>query len=105
MRRLVDLPCCEKCSASGEDAAMASDVRVPLLPAGFTAAQLPAAYEAAKDALAKCDQVDECKDWADKAAAIASYARQAHDDTFATSGNKNSVSRAKARWRVVDGNS
>lgn len=42
-------------------------------------AKLPASYEAAKQALANCEQIDECKDWADKAAALASYARQAED--------------------------
>lgn len=43
-------------------------------------ARLPQAYEAAKQALAKCESVDECKEWADKAAALASYAKQADDD-------------------------
>ena len=43
-------------------------------------ARLPGAYEAAKTALANCEAVDECKDWADKAAALASYARQVGDD-------------------------
>lgn len=43
-------------------------------------AQLPRTYEAAKRALSECSEVDECKDWADKAAALASYARQAEDD-------------------------
>lgn len=43
-------------------------------------APLPAAYEAAKVALANCLSIDECKDWADKAQALASYARQADDD-------------------------
>lgn len=43
-------------------------------------ARLPAAYEGAKNALAECVQLDECKDWADKAAALASYAKQANDD-------------------------
>jgi len=37
-------------------------------------AQLPRTYEAAKRALSECSEVDECKDWADKAAALASYA-------------------------------
>ena len=45
-------------------------------------AQLPERYEAAKQALAECDHIDECKDWADKAAALGSYARQADDDTL-----------------------
>jgi hypothetical protein len=42
-------------------------------------AQLPESYEAAKRAIAECDRLDECSEWADKAAAIASYARQAND--------------------------
>ena len=42
-------------------------------------ASLPQTYQAAQAALAQCSQVDECKDWADKAAALASYARQAED--------------------------
>ena len=40
-------------------------------------ARLPRTYEAARAALAECQQLDECKDWADKAAALASYAKQA----------------------------
>lgn len=43
-------------------------------------AALPASYEAAKQALAKCSSIDECKDWSDKAGALASYAKQADDD-------------------------
>jgi hypothetical protein len=42
-------------------------------------APLPATYEAAKSALAHCQAIDECKDWADKAVALASYARQSED--------------------------
>lgn len=45
-------------------------------------AKLPAAYEAAKTALANCERLDECKGWSDKAAALASYARQADDDSL-----------------------
>ncbi|MCP4542389.1 MAG: hypothetical protein GY832_35145 [Chloroflexi bacterium] len=43
-------------------------------------APLPRTYEAAKQALAECSRLDECKSWSDKAAAVASYARQINDD-------------------------
>jgi len=45
-------------------------------------ARLPATYQAAQKAIFKCSRVDECKSWADKAAALASYARQARDHTL-----------------------
>jgi hypothetical protein len=45
-------------------------------------ARLPQSYEAAKQALAACEQIDECQTWADKMAALASYARQAEDETL-----------------------
>lgn len=45
-------------------------------------ANLPALYENAKKALAECSRVDECQRWADKAMAMASYARQAKDETL-----------------------
>lgn len=45
-----------------------------------SSAKLPSVYEAAKLALAECENIDECKDWGDKAAALASYAKQANDD-------------------------
>lgn len=45
-------------------------------------AKLPVAYESAKKALSECASIDECKDWADKAAALASYAKQAKDDSM-----------------------
>jgi hypothetical protein len=45
-------------------------------------AQLPETYENAKTALAECSSIDECKNWADKAAALASYARQSQDDSM-----------------------
>jgi len=45
-------------------------------------ARLPTNYAKAKSALAKCTKIDECKDWADKAAALASYAAQAEDDAL-----------------------
>ena len=43
---------------------------------------MPQRYENAKTALAECSRIDECKDWADKAEALASYARQAGDDAL-----------------------
>lgn len=47
-------------------------------------ANLPATYEAAKIALANCNRIDECKDWSDKAQALASYARQSEDKEMET---------------------
>ena len=40
---------------------------------------LPASYERAKQALAACESIDECKDWEDRAAALAAYGRMAGD--------------------------
>ena len=45
-------------------------------------AALPRSYEAAKAALAKCSNIDECKGWADKAKALASYAKQQKDESL-----------------------
>jgi hypothetical protein len=56
-------------------------VNIPAEP-NIADARLPATYESAKRALAECSRIDECRDWADKAAAMASYARQARDDTL-----------------------
>jgi hypothetical protein len=55
-------------------------------------ARLPDSYEHAKRALAACVAIDECKQWADKAAALASYAKQQNDDTLF-----NEATRIKAR--------
>src|SRR3954463_8722258 len=41
---------------------------------------LPANYLAARNALAACERIDQCQDWANKAAALASYAKQSKDD-------------------------
>lgn len=56
----------------------------PTLPANINIAhaRLPQTYEAAKAALSNCASLDECQDWADRAAALASYARMADDDAL-----------------------
>lgn len=48
----------------------------------ITSAKLPMAYERAKTALATCSSIDECWEWADKMAALASYAKQSEDETL-----------------------
>jgi hypothetical protein len=48
----------------------------------IASAKLPQTYEAAQRALAECSRIDECQQWADKAEALASYAKQADDDTL-----------------------
>lgn len=45
-------------------------------------AKFPVSYERAKEALSTCERLDECKEWADKAEAIASYAKQASDESL-----------------------
>lgn len=45
-------------------------------------APLPVVYQEAKEALARCDSIDECKDWSNKATALASYGKQAKDETL-----------------------
>ncbi len=52
------------------------------LPTTSAGVLLPQCYEAARAAIADCEQIDECKNWSDKAAALASYARQAKDDSL-----------------------
>lgn len=56
------------------------NAHLPAIPP--SQAKLPKTYEAAREALATCQSIDECKDWADKAAALASYAKQAEDETL-----------------------
>jgi hypothetical protein len=59
-----------------------SATALPATLSDVESARLPATYEAAQRAIAECHRVDECKNWADKAAALASYARQARDDSL-----------------------
>lgn len=51
-----------------------------MAPIGIANAKLPQTYANAKTALYNCVSIDECQSWADKAAALASYAKQANDD-------------------------
>jgi hypothetical protein len=44
--------------------------------------KLPATYEAARTAIAECERIDECKTWADKAAAMKAYATMRDDRTL-----------------------
>jgi hypothetical protein len=48
----------------------------------IASATLPTLYARATEALTECSRIDECINWADKAAAIASYAKQADDPTL-----------------------
>lgn len=52
------------------------------LPVRIPKGELPQRYETARAALEKCVEVDECKEWADKAKAIASYALQSRDESL-----------------------
>lgn len=67
---------------------------------------MPERYEAAKRAVAECHRVDECKDWSDKAVALASYARQVRDHelvTLAQRINGRAVRRCGELLREADG--
>jgi hypothetical protein len=69
-------------------------------------ARLPVSYENAKTALSACVSLDECKDWADKAEALKSYAKQANDDhllKMATRIKDRAISRAGELLKQFDG--
>jgi hypothetical protein len=52
------------------------------MPAKTKPDLLPVNYTAAKQAVMQCERVDECKSWADKAKALASYAKQMKDQSL-----------------------
>lgn len=69
-------------------------------------ARLPVSYEAARNALSNCVSIDECQTWADKAAALASYAKQANDDELmkmATRIRDRAIRRAGELLKQLDG--
>jgi phage N-6-adenine-methyltransferase len=59
---------------------MTATLHLPSIVGSTESAKLPSSYQAAKEALAACEAIDECKDWADKMAAPFSYAAQAKDE-------------------------
>jgi protein gp37 len=64
-----------------EPPAAAPPPAIPQLPIEAPShGSLPATYQQAKTALAECVRIDECQSWANKAEALASYARQANDN-------------------------
>jgi hypothetical protein len=65
-----------------------------LIPSNIDAAnaRLPEVYSRAKVALAECERVDQCAEWASKAEALASYAKQASDPEL-----ENAARRIRAR--------
>jgi hypothetical protein len=56
-------------------------VQVPP-PVGLPPGRYPDNYQAARAALDTCARVDECAAWANRAHALASYAKQAKDETL-----------------------
>jgi hypothetical protein len=70
-----------------------------------TSAPLPASYAAAKVAIATCARIDECKDWADKAKALAAYQKQKKDKALehdAIRIRARAVDRAGALLKLVE---
>jgi hypothetical protein len=61
---------------------MSTAITLPDNLPNVASARLPELYSGAREALSKCERIDECKDWADKAEAMASYAKQAKDDSL-----------------------
>jgi hypothetical protein len=83
----------ERHSLMAQDEAPPQEVQN--LPAPRTP-KLPDSYHEAKKALAKCLRVDECKEWADKAGAVKSYAYISKDRELLNSAKR---VQAVAAWR------
>jgi hypothetical protein len=58
---------------------MSMQMQLPAELPNIENARLPETYQNAKGALAACVKIDECREWAIKAEALASYARQSKD--------------------------
>lgn len=87
---------------------MTDAIAADMLPANINiaSARLPAAYEQAKAALIRCNNIDECVEWSDKAMALASYAKQAEDETLertATRIRARAIRRCGELLKQVDG--
>lgn len=63
---------------------------------------LPVVYQKACEALVTCERVDECKAWADKSAALASYAKQAEDDTLMAHARKIQLRAVRRMGELID---
>jgi hypothetical protein len=74
------------------DAGLGQAEILPAPPHGGENAMELVKYNAAKAALAECADIDECKTWADKAAALEAYGRQVKDEEL-----MNDARRIKAR--------
>jgi len=75
---------------------MVDEKNLPELMAGRGVnARMPLNYEAAKNAIAKCARIDECKQWEDQAVALTAYAKQIKDKDL-----EQAVRRIKVRAKV-----
>lgn len=85
---------------------MATPIIIPDNLPSVANAKLPASYEEAKEYLTRCERIDECVEWSDKALALASYARQAEDQTLVNKAVRiqaRAIRRAGELLKVFDG--
>jgi hypothetical protein len=71
----------EPAQGEGPDGAGVEGKNLPAI-LNADSAKLPASYEHAKQALAACETIDEAREWASKAEAIAAYAKMAKDKSL-----------------------